>query len=332
MAKMTQAQRIAILDFHNGVTNKCQSFTANAHTIAALVRHGWAIKQHGCCAAYVTTAGLLAAGVDMDAIHAEAIEAEELEATSGWGQADGMVGEPVTEVPVYCGSRAAHGAHGVCGGSTVDVPSRWPQADGMMQAPEVEARMRLPEVSGRWAGATETERAGLLVLAHDQALNENATRRARKACGTCGEPVRQVDDMLLHADATNDGHPAARVLPSMTIDPAVGPDYTGGEFTAAMQTPEMLLRRFAALSVAVATPKDDRDVLAPFDELMKLRTELLHRMQANTPAETLTGISDRVAAALTDLAEVRRIAHVDGPRYLLTDALDRIEATLRGQS
>lgn len=37
---------------------------------------------------------------------------------------------------------------------------------------------RSPEVSGRWAGASDAERGRLLDLAHDQALNEDATRNS----------------------------------------------------------------------------------------------------------------------------------------------------------
>lgn len=85
MAKMSKAQRIAILDFHNGVTSKRHTMLASARTVDVLVREGWAkrpeemtrrlVQQFPLSVrrmAYVTTAGLLAAGVDMDAIHEDA--------------------------------------------------------------------------------------------------------------------------------------------------------------------------------------------------------------------------------------------------------------------
>lgn len=81
---MSKVQRIAIVDFHNGVNAKGNSTITNARTIAVLVREGWAVHpMHVTPAiarlgkvrtAYVTRAGLVAAGIDMDAIHAEALE------------------------------------------------------------------------------------------------------------------------------------------------------------------------------------------------------------------------------------------------------------------
>lgn len=83
MAKMSKAQRTAILDFHNGVTAKGHTLIADSRTIAALIRNGWATFGPGTSvawalrakrrAAYVTRAGLIAAGVDMDALHARAL-------------------------------------------------------------------------------------------------------------------------------------------------------------------------------------------------------------------------------------------------------------------
>lgn len=75
---MSKTQRIAILDFHNGVTDKRHTFLANELTIDAMVREGWAERpitrpRDSRREAYVTTAGLVAAGVDMDAIHAVAL-------------------------------------------------------------------------------------------------------------------------------------------------------------------------------------------------------------------------------------------------------------------
>jgi hypothetical protein len=88
MTKMSKAQRTAILDFHNGVTAKCHTLVGNARTLAALVANGWAFfpahvtsrvaELGNVRVAYVTTAGLVAAGVDMDAIYAEALEIHEI--------------------------------------------------------------------------------------------------------------------------------------------------------------------------------------------------------------------------------------------------------------
>lgn len=84
MVKMTKTQRTAILDFHNGVTSKQYwAIASRARTAAVLVREGWAtypghvsegaIKAGRVRTFNVTRAGLIAAGVDMDAIHAEAL-------------------------------------------------------------------------------------------------------------------------------------------------------------------------------------------------------------------------------------------------------------------
>jgi hypothetical protein len=91
MTKMSKTQRTAILDFHRGVTAKRHTMIASSRTIAVLIREGWAtfgpdVKPASMLrarvrAAYVTTAGLIAAGVDMDAIHAEALESPEHQAS-----------------------------------------------------------------------------------------------------------------------------------------------------------------------------------------------------------------------------------------------------------
>jgi len=88
---MSKAQRTAILDFHNGVTSKRHTLLANERTIDVMVRNGWA-KRPGEMTrrlvaeyppsvrrmAYVTTAGLIAAGVDMDEVHAEALRVDRM--------------------------------------------------------------------------------------------------------------------------------------------------------------------------------------------------------------------------------------------------------------
>jgi hypothetical protein len=73
MTKMGKTQRIAILDFHNGVTAKGHTMIGNLRAMNAMERNGWVRTIGTGRAAYVTTAGLIAAGVDMDAIHAEAL-------------------------------------------------------------------------------------------------------------------------------------------------------------------------------------------------------------------------------------------------------------------
>lgn len=92
MAKMSKAQRTAILDFHNGVTSKGHTMiVARSSTIDVMVREGWAKRPNGMTkrlaavyppsarrTAYVTRAGLIAAGVDMDAIHAEAANVDRM--------------------------------------------------------------------------------------------------------------------------------------------------------------------------------------------------------------------------------------------------------------
>ena len=83
MTKMSKVQRTAVLDFHNGPTSKGYSLIADPRTITVLIKNGWATFGPGVSVAWalrarrrtahVTTAGLIAAGVDMDAIHAEAL-------------------------------------------------------------------------------------------------------------------------------------------------------------------------------------------------------------------------------------------------------------------
>jgi hypothetical protein len=76
MAKMTEAQRRAILNQHRSAS-KGAALIANARTIAVLVREGWAHlspneRMTRPRSAYVTRAGLIAAGVNMDKLCAQA--------------------------------------------------------------------------------------------------------------------------------------------------------------------------------------------------------------------------------------------------------------------
>jgi hypothetical protein len=77
MTKMSETQRTAVRDFHYGVTSKAHTMIGNLRTMHALARNGWARPIGTGRAAYVTTAGLIAAGVDMAAIEAEAHDANE---------------------------------------------------------------------------------------------------------------------------------------------------------------------------------------------------------------------------------------------------------------
>lgn len=76
MAKMTKAQRTAILDAHNYPGGKLRGLImANKRTVAVLKREGWATRWIDDESAWLTTAGLLAAGVDM---HADAAAENEM--------------------------------------------------------------------------------------------------------------------------------------------------------------------------------------------------------------------------------------------------------------
>lgn len=76
MAKMTKAQRTAILDAHNYPGQKLRGLImANKRTVAVLKREGWATRWIDDESAWLTTAGLLAAGVDM---HADAAAENEM--------------------------------------------------------------------------------------------------------------------------------------------------------------------------------------------------------------------------------------------------------------
>lgn len=82
MTKMSETQRTAILRQHND-RNHGNSIIANARTIAVLVREGWAVlplhvtpavaRVGKVRTAYVTPAGLRAAGVSLDKLHAQAL-------------------------------------------------------------------------------------------------------------------------------------------------------------------------------------------------------------------------------------------------------------------
>lgn len=85
---MSKTQRTAILDFHNGVNAKGNTMVVKrSSTIDVMVREGWAERPGNMTrrlvsvyppsarrVAYVTRAGLIAAGVDMDALHARALD------------------------------------------------------------------------------------------------------------------------------------------------------------------------------------------------------------------------------------------------------------------
>lgn len=74
MTQMSKVQRTAILNAHNYPGRKLRGLImANKRTVAVLLREDWATKWIDDESGWVTTAGLLAAGVDMDAIHAEAL-------------------------------------------------------------------------------------------------------------------------------------------------------------------------------------------------------------------------------------------------------------------
>jgi hypothetical protein len=77
MTKMSKAQRAAILAAENqikytpgGAAKRFGMVVAGARTEHVLRREGWVFGPFD----QVTRAGLIAAGVDMDAIHAEALE------------------------------------------------------------------------------------------------------------------------------------------------------------------------------------------------------------------------------------------------------------------
>lgn len=77
-----------------------------------------------------------------------------------------------------------------------------------------------------------------------------------------------------------------------------------------------------------------RQLTRGWPSLANALIDLSHAAGApNTPAEARTGISDRTAAALTDVATLRYRLRAD--RWVGVDwapELDRIEAALRGES
>src|SRR5258705_7508911 len=75
MQKMSRIQRTAFTDTPNNPITPQGMFLPSScpiRTFDAMVRHGWAVGG-SVVTGHVTDAGLIAAGVDMDAIHAEAL-------------------------------------------------------------------------------------------------------------------------------------------------------------------------------------------------------------------------------------------------------------------
>lgn len=88
MAKMTDTQRYVVLSLNEAPANR-GILTANRHsTIKALVANKWATypkswpssTRRVARSAYVTFKGLIAAGYDIDAVHAEALAEHDLRA------------------------------------------------------------------------------------------------------------------------------------------------------------------------------------------------------------------------------------------------------------
>lgn len=79
MTKMTKTQRTAILEAHNAPTVGVDEYFSRGYvhatrpTLAVMRRNGWVTEGRYNRQAPVTTAGLIAAGMHMDAIHAKAI-------------------------------------------------------------------------------------------------------------------------------------------------------------------------------------------------------------------------------------------------------------------
>lgn len=74
MAKMSRTQRAAILEAHTSGASALGTFSqfVRVASIRAMARSGWALG-HSTFTGCVTTAGLIAAGVDMGAIEDEAL-------------------------------------------------------------------------------------------------------------------------------------------------------------------------------------------------------------------------------------------------------------------
>jgi hypothetical protein len=95
MTKMSKAQRTAILEAYERKARATGStrpgcFVVRPATLTAMVRNGWAEALSLRVGIY-TTAGLIAAGVDMDAIHAEALR-EDLKREIGEEPGDWQAG------------------------------------------------------------------------------------------------------------------------------------------------------------------------------------------------------------------------------------------------
>lgn len=82
MAKMSKAQRTAILDAHNysgdpryrGIVTACHN-----PTLDALRREGWMNSEYR-----ITRASLIAAGIDMDALHGDALDEHRSRERAAW--------------------------------------------------------------------------------------------------------------------------------------------------------------------------------------------------------------------------------------------------------
>lgn len=100
MTKMSKTQRTAILAAHAAQGEQRGRIDAYQRTHEALRRSGW--EANGI---HVTRAGLIAAGVDMDALHDDALMADEAFDRTAVKYAVAMVGVGKTQR-----ERVAHGA------------------------------------------------------------------------------------------------------------------------------------------------------------------------------------------------------------------------------
>lgn len=410
MAKMSKAQRTNILASHA---------TAGRHNIMTtgagrryLLANGWA---HGANNVFLpTTAGLIAADVDMDAIHAEALAEDRLpkpraeeeilfhyhvilvskafptrhqtvrQGRSAQEVCDAMVAigsyksvevAPASPVNGYegltfkRGDRASWHVNNVATEGTrgAALPASDPHSTAFPTGSI--AANRLPQVSGRWAGATEAERAELLTKAHADALAEDPRTplpvgAAPGNDGTGVTCVRMDGKHLSHGYARIDmgcitpaeapAEPLTTIIDRFDLSETTCP---GCGETVRVSWPDELRphhtplgerclgdrhsrceSRYEGLRCQRAPHEGGRHVRRPTRQ-SGLSAWDDADIKPNTPAEARTGISDRTAAALADeipalRAEIHAVASGLVLGALPTERdmltrLDRIEAALR---
>lgn len=353
MTKMTKAQRTAILRAHNNGGTEAAGTAiywsrgrvrVPRRTADVLAREGWVSGD-----ALVTTAGLIAAGVDMDAIHGEAIRennVRDADAASAerLHPSYKLFNRAVREGKSY---RAAldilHAEALIENGpwtNRLSVEGRQAVRDAIHGEALVEDFLRRPSmVRAQEIGAAERQRAA------EKA--ETADRDRARAMvdegwgqpdGMLGPTEAQHTRVYCGSDRAHEPH--GNCGGSMVDAPCLPAANTPAEARTAIRI-NLHGRSMVVLKSTTTDRWSLNGSMITWQTLMDICGGIfidLDYVTANTPAEARTGTSDRMAAALDELAELRddivpSISTIGNvlARHLITQHLDRIVSILRGE-